>query len=153
RYDYFTTVKETRGRFSVFDPNQGLVQSNHIYNAPKGDFGPRIGIAFTPPFQILPGRQTIIRAGFGIYYDTMPLTIFEEGLAQNPIGPTPGFVIIPTAPVPFGVGVPIFTASPEPPFNATSIQHNIRTPNTQIWNLNIQQELAQRVVFQLGYVG
>lgn len=154
RYDYFTTVKETRGRFSVFDPTEGLVQTNHIYDAPKGDFGPRVGFAYTPPFEILPGRQTIIRAGFGIYYDTMPLTIFEEGLAQNPIGPTAGFTIVPTAPIPFGVGVPIFGAgAPEPPFPVTSIQHNIRTPNTQIWTLNVQQELGQRFVFQLGYVG
>jgi len=154
RYDFFTTVKETRGRFSVFDQTQGLVQSSHIYKAPKGDFGPRIAFAWNPPFEFIHGRQTIIRAGFGIYYDTMPLTIFEEGLAQNPIGPTAGFTIIPTAPIPFGVDVPIFgTGAPEPPFPITSVQRNLRTPNTQIWNLNIQQELGQRFVFQLGYVG
>ena len=154
RYDFFTTVKETRGRFSVFDPTEGLVQSSHIYNAPKGDFGPRIAFAWNPPFELIHGRQTIIRAGFGIYYDTMPLTIFEEGLAQNPIGPTAGFTIVPAAPIPFGVDVPIFgTGAPQPPFPITSVQRNLRTPNTQIWNLNIQQELGQRFVFQLGYVG
>jgi hypothetical protein len=159
RYDYFSTVNESRGRFSAFDPTHGLIEASqlpggHIYNAPKGDFGPRVGLAWTPPVELIHGRQTIIRAGFGIYYDTMPLTIFEEGLAQNPIGPTGGFTIVPTLPIPFGVGVPIFgTGAPQPPFNITSIEHNIKTPNTQIWNLNIQQELSQRFVFQLGYVG
>jgi hypothetical protein len=159
RYDFFTTVNESRGRFSVFDPSQGLVEASklpggHIYNAPKGDLGPRASIAWAPPISILPGRQTVIRAGFGIYYDTIPLNNFEEGLAQNPVGPTAGFTIIPSAPIPFGVGVPIFgTGAPQPPFNIASIQRNLKTPNTQEWNFNIQQELNSRFVFQIGYVG
>lgn len=159
RYDFFTTVNESRHRFSVFDPTQGLIEASqlpggHIYKAPRGNFGPRIALAWTPPIEVIPGRQTIIRAGVGIYYDTMPLTIFEEGLAQNPIGPTAGFTITPTTPIPFGVGVPIFGAgAPQPPFNITSIDRHLKTPNTQTWNVNIQQELSQRFVFQIGYVG
>ena len=154
RYDFFTTVDESRGRFSVFDPSQGLIRTSHLYNAPKGDFGPRVSLAWAPPIAVLPGRQTVFRAGFGIYYDTIPLNNFEEGLAQNPIGPTAGFTIVPNAPIPFGVGVPIFgTGAPQPPFNIASIQRNLKTPNTQEWNLNIQQELSQRFVFQIGYVG
>ena len=159
RYDFFTTVDESRGRFSAFDPNKGLVFASQLpggklYSAPKGDLGPRVSLAWAPPFSILPGRQTVIRSGFGIYYDTIPLTNFEEGLAQNPIGPTAGFIIVPTPPIPFGVGVPSFGAgAPAPPFNITSIQPNLKTPNTILWNFNVQQELNQRVVFQIGYVG
>jgi hypothetical protein len=159
RYDFFTTVHEDRGRFSAFDPQLGLVESSQlpggtIYNSPKANFGPRIGVAWTPPFAVIPGRQTVIRAGFGVYYDTIPLNNFEEGLTTNPIGATGGVTITPNTPVPFGVGVPIFgTGEPEPPFNISSIQHNLKTPNTQVWTLNIQQELSQRFVFQLGYVG
>lgn len=154
RYDFFTTVNEARGRFSVFDPNQGLIQTRHLYNAPKGDFGPRVSLAWAPSTTLTPGRQTVFRAGFGIYYDTIPLNNFEEGLAQNPIGPTAGFTIVPSAPIPFGVGVPIFgTGAPQPPFNIANIQRNLKTPNSQEWNLNIQQELSQRFVFQIAYVG
>ncbi|HYL13897.1 MAG TPA: TonB-dependent receptor [Terriglobales bacterium] len=154
RYDFFTSVNESRGRFSVFDSNQGLIQTSHLYNAPKGDFGPRVSLAWSPSTTLIPGRQTVFRAGFGIYYDTIPLTNFEEGLAQNPIGPTAGFTIVPNAPIPFDVGVPIFgVGAPQPPFNIASIQHNLRTPNSQEWNVNIQQELSQRFVFQIAYVG
>jgi hypothetical protein len=154
RYDFFTTVNESHGRFSVFDPNQGLIQTSHLYNAPKGNIGPRVSLAWAPTTAIIPGRQTVFRAGFGIYYDTIPLNNFEEGLAQNPVGPTAGFTIVPNAPIPFGVGVPIFgTGAPQPPFNVASIQRNLKTPNTQEWNVNIQQEISQRVVFQIGYVG
>jgi hypothetical protein len=159
RYDFFSTVHEDHGRFSAFDPNLGLVPVSELpggklYNAPKNNWGPRVALAWNPPFAIIPGRQTVVRAGFGIYFDTIPLNNFEEGLAQNPSGPTGGVTIVPTAPIPFGVGIPTFgTGTPVPPFNITSIQHNLRTPNTQVWTLNIQQELGQRFVFQIGYVG
>jgi hypothetical protein len=159
RYDFFTTVNESRQRFSAFDPALGLVEASqlpggHIYDAPKGNFGPRVSLAWEPPFQVLSGKQTVVRAGFGIYYDTIPLNNFQEGLAQNPVGPTAGFTIVPSAPIPFGVGVPIFgTGAPQPPFNIASIQHNLKTPNVQEWNFNIQQELTDKVVFQIGYVG
>ena len=159
RYDFFTTVNESRHRFSAFDPTLGLVEASqlpggHIYNAPKGNFGPRFSLAWQPPLELLSGKQTVVRAGFGIYYDTIPLNNFQEGLAQNPIGPTAGFTIVPGAPIPFGVGVPIFgTGAPQPPFNIASIQHNLKTPNVQEWNFNIQQELTDKIVFQIGYVG
>ena len=159
RYDFFTTVNESRHRFSAFDPTLGLVEASqlpggHIYDAPKGNLGPRVSLAWEPPFKLLSGRQTVVRAGFGIYYDTIPLNNFQEGLAQNPIGPTAGFIVVPSNPIPFGVGVPIFgTGAPTPPFNIASIQHNLKTPNVQEWNFNIQQELADKIVFQIGYVG
>jgi hypothetical protein len=159
RYDFFTTVHEDHGRFSAFDPTLGLVPVSELpggklYNAPRNNWGPRVALAWTPPFELIHGRQTVVRAGFGIYYDTIPLNNFEEGLALNPIGATAGVTIVPTAPIPFGVGIPTFgTGTPTPPFNVTSIEHNIKTPNTQIWTLNIQQELSQRFVFEIGYVG
>jgi len=159
RYDFFGTVGESRGRFSAFDPNLGLVMASHlpggkIYDAPKRNFGPRIALSWAPPVQLIPGRQTVIRAGYGIYYDTIPLNNFEEGIAQNPIGPTGGFTITPAAPIPFDVGVPIFGAgAPQPPFNVTSIDPHLRTPNTQLWNLNLQQELGLKFVLQVGYIG
>ena len=159
RYDYFGTVGESRGRFSAFDSNLGLVPASQlpggsIYVAPKRNFAPRVALAWAPPLELIPGRQTVIRAGYGIYYDTIPLTNFEEGIAQNPIGPTAGFTITPSAPIPFDVGVPIFgTGAPQPPFNITSIDRHLKTPNTQLWNLNVQQELGSKFALQVGYVG
>ncbi len=159
RYDYMGTVGESRGRFSAFDPTLGLVPvsqlpGGHLYDAPKTNFGPRVALSWVPPVTLIPHRQLILRAGYGIFYDTIPLNNFEEGLAQNPVGPTAGFTIIPSAPIPFGVGVPIFgTGAPEPPFNVTSIDPHLKTPDTQIWNLNLQQELNPRFVLQIGYVG
>jgi Carboxypeptidase regulatory-like domain len=160
RYDFFGTVDESRGRFSAFDPTLGLVPvsqlpGHHLYDTPKKNFGPRIGVSWVPGVTLVPGRQLVVRAGYGIYYDTIPLNNFEQGLAQNPVGPTAGFMIVPQPPIPFGVGVPIFGAAgaPTPPFNIASIDPHIKTPNTQIWNLNLQQELHPKVVLEIAYVG
>jgi len=159
RYDFFGTVGESRGRFSAFDPNLGLVMASHlpggkIYDAPKRNFGPRIALSWAPPVQLIPGRQTVIRAGYGIYYDTIPLTISRKALPKIRSEPTGGFTITPAAPIPFDVGVPIFGAgAPQPPFNVTSIDPHLRTPNTQLWNLNLQQELGLKFVLQVGYIG
>jgi Carboxypeptidase regulatory-like domain len=159
RYDFFGTVDESRGRFSAFSPTLGLVPvsrlpGGHLYDAPKKDFGPRIAVSWVPPVSLIPSRQLILRAGYGIYYDTIPLNNYEEGVAQNPVGPTAGFTITPTPPIPFGVGVPIFGAgAPQPPFNVTSVDPHLKTPNTQIWNFNLQQELNPRFALEIGYVG
>jgi outer membrane receptor protein involved in Fe transport len=61
RYDFFSTVHEDHGRFSAFDPTLGLVPvaelpGGRLYNAPKNNWGPRIVVAWNPPFQIIPGR-------------------------------------------------------------------------------------------------
>jgi hypothetical protein len=75
-------------------------------------------------------------------------------LSTNPVGEGASFSVTPSAPIPFGVGIPIFgSGAPQPPFNVTSIDRHLKTPNTQSWNLNIQQELHPSVVFQIGYVG
>lgn len=158
RYDYFGTVEETRGRFSAFDPTLGLVSASalpghSIYTAPKRNFGPRLGLSWAPSTGLIPNRQTIVRVGYGTYFDTIPLNNYVA-LAQNPVGSTGGYTITPSAPIPFGTGVPIFgTGAPQPPFNVTTIARNMKTPNTQYWNLNVQQELGRTFVFQLGYVG
>jgi hypothetical protein len=162
RYDHLSTVNESRGRFSGFDPAQGLVTASqlpggHIYDTPERNFGPRLGLSWVPPISLITGRQTVIRAGYGIYYDTAPLNNFV-GLSSNPIGAGGGFTITPTTtPIPFDVGVPIFgTSGPTAPpgtSDITSVDRHLKTPNTQSWNLNVQQELASNIVFQIGYVG
>jgi carboxypeptidase family protein/TonB-dependent receptor-like protein len=161
RYDHLSTVNESRGRFSGFDPATGLVLASqlpggHIYDAPGRNFGPRVGLSWVPPISLIPGRQTVLRAGYGIYYDTAPLNNFVP-LSNNPIGSGGGFTITPAGPVPFGVGVAIFgAAGPQPnggPSDINTVDRHLKTPNTQSWNLNVQQELAPKVVFQIGYVG
>ncbi len=54
----------------------------------------------------------------------------------------------------FAPGVPIFgSTTPTPPFGAFAVSQNFRTGYSQNFNLNIQRELSQSTLLQVGYVG
>ena len=156
-YAYMGTPNELHGHYSNFDPAVGLVilpPGQPVFQRNALNFGPRVAIAWKPPFSI-GNHQTVFRAGWGLYFDTMPLGVFNA-LTRNPIGAAPVFTITPTAPIPFGVNVPTFGAAgspPKPPFNLTAIDPHISPQNVMNWNLNVQQELHTNVVLQVGYVG
>jgi hypothetical protein len=60
-------------------------------------------------------------------------------------------------PSPFTIqsGVPIFGSSslPAPPYGVFSIDQNFRTAYVQNFNTNIQHQLSQSTVLQIGYAG
>ena len=120
RYDFLSTVHESRGRFSAFDPAQGLLPASQlpggqIYDAPKRNFAPRVGLAWVLPVALIPGRQTVVHTGYGISIrhgasDELRKAVAESG---GPHGWLHGYA---PAPIPFDVGVPIFgTGAPQPP--------------------------------------
>jgi hypothetical protein len=147
---------ETRGRFANFLPNLGLVTQSQlpgrrIYENVWTNFEPRLGLSYL--LSPAAGRRTVVRAGYGIYHDTAGIRPLEA-LTQNPIGSTGVFSSTPSAPIPFGPGVPIFGVGiPKPPFNVNAIAPHLKPQNMQEWNLNIEQELDPRFVLQVGYVG
>jgi hypothetical protein len=156
-YTYMGTPNEQHGHYSNFDPAVGLVilpAGKPVFDRQALNFGPRVAISWKPPFS--PGsHQTVIRAGWGLYYDTIPLGVFN-GLTRNPIGALPVFTITPTAPIPFGINVPTFGqagSAPKPPFNLTAVDPHVAPQNVMNWNVNVQQELHTNIVLQVGYVG
>ena len=124
----------------------------HAYNRDLNNFGPRFGLAWNPL------RRTVVRLGYGLYYDYIPQDLLianytdDAGLVTPPLGP------LPVLPLSFnlaqwtGASGPILTPSTLPPPIFFTPQ-NLVTPYSQSWNLNFQQELAQNVALQLGYVG
>jgi hypothetical protein len=167
RYDLIGVPSEDEGRFSNFLPGVGLLPVNQlpggrIYDLVKTNFAPRLSFSWSPfPSHKL---QTVVRAGYGIFYDVTPLDLLvgeglniansNPGLATNPIGNTGVFGVAPNPPIPFGPGVPIFgTGTPQPPFNLIGIDPHLKPQNSQNYNFNIQQELSANFVLQLGYVG
>ena len=98
RWDYFGVIDEERKRFSNFDSSQGLVLEgsgglNKLYDSDWNNFSPRIGAALD-----LDGKgKTVLRAGWGLFYDSfsqdffvgqLPFNTFNPGTAYNPIGPS-----------------------------------------------------------------
>jgi hypothetical protein len=167
RYDYYGVLDEERNRFSRYDPTQGLLQMgtdfDRLYDRDANNFGPRVSVAWDP----WGDGKTVIRAGWGLFYDQysqdffigqIPWNTFNTGVAFNPLGESPVFISFsPTATL--AVGAPVFDPNTLIPGLATDTTDitvadpNLLTPYVQNYNLNIQRELWRNSVLQVAYVG
>jgi hypothetical protein len=64
RYEYYSPLREARDLNVQFDINTGkiLPPTHAFYQANKTNFGPRIGLSYSPT------SKTAIRGGFGMFY-------------------------------------------------------------------------------------
>jgi carboxypeptidase family protein/TonB-dependent receptor-like protein len=130
--------------------------------ADKNNFAPRVGLAYTPHFfpRIFGGDKTVIRAGYGIFYDGLFTNILDNtasgspnGIAQNVVGPKP-------APGQFGRGTANASgvlASLQPvltPFAfIETMSSHLLNPLTHQWNFNIERQLPGGFLLTTAYVG
>ncbi len=118
----------------------------------KNNIGPRIGIAFRP----FRDNRTVLRAGFGTYYNFIPVFIghLQLGLSNPPFllaetfeaapGRTPSLTL--AQPFPGGGAV-----SPNPSIFA--VERNLRNAESYQWNFTLERELLPRMGVRASYVG
>jgi len=127
-------------------------------------FAPRVGIAYSP------NSKTTVRGGWGLFYNPMEQLVLEQFGAEPPFG---GSTFLPAtflntpfisqtgtlSPNPFtGIlspkpGTPQDWASFRPMLLYGDFQPHMRTQYSAQYNLNIERQLAQNLVLQIGYVG
>jgi outer membrane receptor protein involved in Fe transport len=159
RWDYFGVPGEKNNLFTRFDPTvlSGLVPTTELYNKDYNNFAPRIGFAYD-----LTGKgKTVIRGGWGLFYDAFAQDIFLAHVPYN-CAFCPGPALTGTGPLPissaglFGgnlnAAFPVYSGF-SPLGDYFGIDPNIRTPFTQNFNLNIQQQIGGKTVLEVGYVG
>jgi outer membrane receptor protein involved in Fe transport len=160
RYDYFGLVQEKHGLFTNIDPTTGTliaVGNGRLYQPDYNNWGPRVSVAWD-----LSGKATtVVRAGFGIFYDAfsqdffvghLPFnSSFDPGPAYNGFGPNP-ISFNSAAKTPLTTGVPVY-GSPAPMSDAFGVDPHLRTPYMENYNLNLQHQLGKRTVVEVGYVG
>jgi hypothetical protein len=168
RWEYFGPISEKDDLLSNFGagalspaafPTATLAMVGHgglggAYSRDLNNFGPRVSIAWNPI------QNTVIRAGYGLYYDYIPQDLLianftnSAGLATNPVGPVPvvGLDFNRNA---FNGSVPgpVFGPIATGPMSIFVTDHNLLTPYVSEWNLNVQQQVARGAAIEIGYVG
>ncbi len=160
RWDYFGVAGEKNGlMYTVGDLSTGgyNVPTSQLYDKDLNNFAPRLALAY----DVTGKGKTVIRAGWGLFYDAFSQDIFLGHLPWNcvfcpgPAYPGLGSQALATGSIsgsPLAAGTPVYSGyGPEGDF--FSVDPNMRTPYIQNFNLNLQQQLGGKTVFQIGYVG
>jgi hypothetical protein len=134
------------------DPLNGIIVAGQnspygsgIYETDKNNFQPRVGLSWDAGSD----GKTIVRAGYGIYYDQPLVGIFLQNAFVNP---------------PFVASPQVFNAqlsnpgagtSPTvvPVTNLIATSDPFETPRTQQWNVGVQRQLYSRGMVDVGYLG
>jgi hypothetical protein len=151
RYDVSTVSRETEGRLQNFDIATQTFSplGEKIYDMDTNNFGPRFGFAF----DVFGNTKTVVRGGYGIFYNRELPASF--GSPQANTFPTISNDVITAL---FFCGVPTWGYPVQPVeytcalSNAFAIQRKLKTAEAQQWSLNVQQDLGFGVL-QVGYVG
>jgi hypothetical protein len=180
RWDYSGVIGEKKnlGSECVFSagPTCTLTQlgtgglSSGLYNPDYKNFAPRLSIAY----DAFGSGKTVIRAGWGMFYDSLYHSQFltnsvnnssyAYGPFLNPGGPAAvtllgnsslanGLASCSAAGTALVAGCPIFAPPSAPQGDITTVDRKLRTPYLYNFNLNIEQQLASKIALQVGYVG
>jgi hypothetical protein len=156
RYDYVSPAVDKDDRANLYDVATGQVVQVGTNGMPRGGYdadgnnlAPRGGFAWT----LDEAAQTVLRGGYGIYYNQGALAT-SEGLFFNP----PYFNLSVYFPFP---GLPPLTiADPFPAFfpipipqSATAYQRDLETPWMEHWNVNVQRQIGLSRAIEIAYVG
>ncbi len=108
---------------------------------------PRLGLAWRVPGS----RETVVRAGFGIYTNQAAYSILQN-LAEN----VPFFLV---KTVSNSVAAPtlstenILAQSPTGAIGANSVNHDYQIEYNEVWNLAVQRAITANMTVEAEYVG
>lgn len=154
RYEFNSPPVDPQNRASLYNPATGgisMVGTDGLpragYAADRNNFGPRFGFAWSPG-----DRKTVLRGGYGIYFDQSALAP-SEGLYFS----APHFdfrLFVTSQQFPLTLQNPFPDNFPMPtPASAFTFNSRMRTPYIQHFNLQVQRQLDRATVLEVGYVG
>ena len=153
RYEYNSPPVDAEDRANVYDVETrslARVGTNGVprsgFEADRNNFAPRIGFAWSI------AELTVVRGGYGIYYDQSPLAPAEALYFNSPFFDNNIFFSLPGLPLTLNDPFPSFFPFPLPD-SALAIQRDLRTGYMQHWNFNVERQLGSNNVLEVAYVG
>jgi outer membrane receptor protein involved in Fe transport len=138
----------TLNQISNLATSQLAPEGTRLYATDYHGFGPRLGAAYQ--LRRRPDYETVLRGGFGIFYDTGN-ALASEGLS--------GGVGFGSNSVLGGIPFPTLPSPPSPstssPYNGTvtAFDPHLRLPYTREWNLTVEQAFGRAQKLTVSYVG
>jgi hypothetical protein len=188
RYEYFAPYTEKNDRLVNLDHNADFSEVDPVEPGQTGQFegkfpsslvnpdramyAPRFGLAWRPKSESKWMKQTVVRAGYGINYNTGQFATMAKSLSFQPPFAVTQTNDIPVAssgnPNPTSTGC--VTTTPTSTANMTlangfncstaetiqndySVDKNYRLGMVQAFNVNIQRTFPMGIVFNIGYTG
>ncbi len=135
-----------RGYVDIIEASDAGLPGDRLIKTDRNNFAPRIGLAYRPW-----DNDTVIRAGFGIFYDVVPRAenaggapfVINEPMFTNPA--TNPSVIFPLV-FPDSVAGPTTITIP------TAFNPNLRSPYSMQYNLTLEHQ-RWNTGFRLSYIG
>ena len=127
------------GRFSY---QIGLLNAHPLYQPDRNNFAPRVGLAW----DILGRDRTIVRAGFGTYFDRISQIDFTSDITNAPL-----VVAGSGANVPYRLGTAIPAGAAGIDF--VSVNPTIHNPYANQWNVAVERRLDNATSVTASYVG
>ncbi len=171
RYDYFGVIGEKNNLLSnitnldavnnTFTLTQvGQPGLSSLYNPDRKDFAPRVSAAW----DVTGKGRTVVRAGWGMFFDAFSQDMALGHLPYPPyFDPGPAYNPLPGAQPIYSAGVTGTIAQGQPLFgdetacnfecDTFAFDRNIKMPYMENYNLNVQQQISNHAVVQVGYVG
>jgi len=167
RYEFFSPYTEKYGRIANLEVPAALVESpagaaepvTEVTPSTAGQpaglikpvydlFSPRTALAWKPWNE----RSTLVRLGYGIYYNGSIYAQFPAQLAAQPPFITNLSLLNSTA-TPIPIQTVLTAASPTEVTNTYAVDPNYRPGYAQTWNVSVQQNLPKSFIFDLEYLG
>jgi Carboxypeptidase regulatory-like domain/TonB-dependent Receptor Plug Domain len=125
-------------------------QGTPLWRTDWYNFAPRLGVTWSPRSR--PGRETVVRAGGGVFFDTAN-EVAAEGYSEFGFRASKLYFGVP---IPFTtneLNVPISTTPPYTAGIIVAYPSHLQLPYTLEWNTSIQQALGKNEAITISYVG